>query len=95
LFSKKYCPKFLNSFKALSVPGKEKIKKRKSTKCLVFGLWCLTPLSTIFQLYHGGQFYRWRKPPTCRKSLTNDNHIDEDGSTPFVLQCTQLKQFCS
>jgi hypothetical protein len=34
-------------------------------------LWCLTLLSTIFLLYSGGQFYWCRKPPTCRKSLTN------------------------
>ena len=41
-----------------------------------FGLvfWYLMPLSTIFRLYRGSQFYLWRtrrKSPTCHKSLTN------------------------
>jgi hypothetical protein len=44
----------------------QKISWIAHTDCLniiyqvVYGLWCLTSLSTIFQLYHGDQLYCWR-----------------------------------
>ena len=46
-------------------------------KWLGLVLWCLMPLSTIYQLYRGSQFYWWRKLECSEKTANLSQFTDK------------------
>jgi hypothetical protein len=59
----------------LQIPVKTRIPT-VSNVVTRFGLWWSTPLSRIFQLYHGGKFY-WRRKPQYPKETIDLSQVTD------------------
>jgi hypothetical protein len=45
---------------------------------IMFGIWCLTLLSSIFQGYRDGQFYLWKEPKNPKKTENMVENVVKD-----------------
>ena len=54
--------------------------------------WCLTPLSAIFQLYHGDQFEWWKRPEYPERTT---NHGQATGKLCHLQMRDECTLFCN
>ena len=59
-------------------------------RCIYF--WCLTPLSAIFQLYHGDQFQWWKKPKYPERTT---DHGEATGNLHHLRLRVECTLFCN
>ena len=58
---------------------------------LIWLIYCvLTPLSAIFQLYHGDQFYRWKKPEYPERTIDHGQATGKLYHLRLRVNCTFL-----
>ena len=50
--------------------------------------WCLTPLSAIFQQYHGDQFQWWKKPEYPERTTDHGQATDQLYHLRLLVECT-------
>ena len=53
-----------------------RVKELFNYRVRMLRLWCLTPLSTVFQLHHDSHIYWWKKPEYSEK-ITDLSHVTD------------------